>query len=315
MSFAVWLTGLSGSGKSAIAKALLARLHARGIDAAALESDVLRTQLTPFARYDEPEREFFYAALAHLGAHLAGRGKPVIIDATANRRAYRDRARRDIARFAEVFVDTPLEVCAGRDPKGLYRAAREGRSSTLPGLQAAYEPPLAPELVIRGDAGTPDEGAARVVALLEQRGWLAEARESTARREDVSAAVLAQRPEGMVFADREGVIRIWNAGAEAIFGYAASEAVGKSLDLIIPEPLRAAHWRGYRQAIATGQASLGGKPLVTRSAHKDGSKLYVELAFEIVRGGAQEVLGALATGRDVTQSYIASKSRHRVDPG
>lgn len=172
MSFAVWLTGLPACGKSAIARELLRLLHERGVDAAVLESDVLRTQLTPYPRYDEGERDRFYAALAHLGAFLARHGTPVVFDATANRRRYRGEARRQIARFAEVFVDTPLEVCAARDPKGLYRAAREGRSATLPGAQAAYEPPERPELVIRGDAGTPEEGARAVIGLLEGRGWL-----------------------------------------------------------------------------------------------------------------------------------------------
>ena len=172
MSFAVWLTGLSGSGKSAIARELLAQLHARGVDAARLESDVMRTQLTPHPRYDERERDLFYGALAHLAEFLVKQGTPVVVDATANRRAYREAARRAIPRFAEVFVDTPQEVCAARDPKGLYRRAREGRSSTLPGAQAPYEAPLAPELVVRGERGTPAERAAEVLALLEQRGWV-----------------------------------------------------------------------------------------------------------------------------------------------
>jgi len=172
MSFAVWLTGLPGSGKSAIARELVARLHARGVQAAVLESDVLRTQLTPFATYEPAERDFFYGALAHLGAYVAETGRPVVFDATANRRAYRDAARSRIARFAEVYVDTPLEACRARDPKGLYRAARENRSATLPGAQDAYEPPLAAELVVHGDRGAPAEGAARVEAWLEARGWL-----------------------------------------------------------------------------------------------------------------------------------------------
>jgi PAS domain S-box-containing protein len=101
----------------------------------------------------------------------------------------------------------------------------------------------------------------------------------------------------MIFADREGVIRSWDAGAEAIFGYAASEAIGKSLDLIIPEHLRAAHWRGYEQAIAAGRTRSDGKPMITRATHKDGSKLYVELGFRIVNDDSAGVLGALATAR------------------
>jgi adenylylsulfate kinase len=169
MSFAVWLTGLPASGKSAIAKALLGELHARGVDPAVLESDVLRTQLTPFPRYDEAERDYLYKTLAHLGAFLVQHDTAVIFDATANKRAYRDAARRDIARFAEVFVDTPLEVCVARDPKGLYRP---GATKMLPGVQAPYEIPLAPELVVRGDQGTPGEAAAAIIGLLERRAWL-----------------------------------------------------------------------------------------------------------------------------------------------
>jgi adenylylsulfate kinase len=167
MSFAVWLTGLPGSGKSAIARELVRLLHERKVDVSVLESDVMRTQLTPFPRYDEPDRDFFYSSLAEIGVLLVEKRRPVIFDATANRRAYRDAARKRIARFAEVFVDTPLEVCAARDPKGLYRRAR-----TLPGVQAPYEAPLAPELVVRGAEGTPEDAAREIVAFLGRRGWL-----------------------------------------------------------------------------------------------------------------------------------------------
>ena len=168
MSFAVWLTGLPGAGKSAVARELLGALHARGVEAAVLESDVMRTQLTPFATYEEAERDSFYRALADI-AVLLSREFPVIVDATASRRAYRERARAQIARFAEIYVSTPLEVSAQRDTKGLYRP---GATRTLPGTQVPYEAPLCPELVIPGDRGTPKEGAAAVVELLERRGWI-----------------------------------------------------------------------------------------------------------------------------------------------
>lgn len=176
-AFALWLTGLPSSGKSAIARSLLARLRSRGIAAAVLESDVMRTQLTPWPAYDDDERHLFYAALVHLAEFLVREGVPVVFDATANRRAYRDAARTRIERFAEVFVDTPLEVCAARDVKGLYRAAQEGKSSSLPGAQAAYEPPENADITVRGDAGTPDEAAAAIVSLLERRGWVAPVRD------------------------------------------------------------------------------------------------------------------------------------------
>ena len=113
-------------------------------------------------------------------------------------------------------------------------------------------------------------------------------------------AVVEQAPEAIIFADRKGTIRLWNARAQAIFGYAAAEAIGRSLDLIIPEHLRAAHWRGYERAIADGRTHLPAKPIVTRATHKDGGKRYVELSFGIVAHEVHGVLGALATARDVT---------------
>jgi adenylylsulfate kinase len=133
-----------------------------------LESDVMRTQLTPFPRYDDADRDVFYGLLAETGALIVSRGKPVVFDATANRRAYRDAARKRIARFAEVYVDTPLEVCAARDTKGLY-----AKGAALPGVGAPYEPPLAPEVTVHGDRGTPRQAALKIVEFIERSGWLA----------------------------------------------------------------------------------------------------------------------------------------------
>jgi adenylylsulfate kinase len=168
VTFAVWLTGLSGSGKSAIARVLVAELESRSIGVAVLESDVLRTQLTPHATYDAADRDFFYANLAAIGALLVDQGRPVVIDATANLRRYRDAARAQIARFCEVYVDTPLAVCRQRDPKGLYKDARN-----LPGVQAPYEAPVKPELTVHGERGTPQDAAKTILAYLERQGWLA----------------------------------------------------------------------------------------------------------------------------------------------
>ena len=164
MSFAVWLTGLPACGKSAIARELLVLLHERKVDPAILESDVMRTQLTPFPRYDGADRDFFYGALADVGILLARRGRPVVFDATANRRRYRDAARAAVDRFCEVYVDTPLEVCRSRDPKGLYRS---GRLADL-----AYEPPVRAELTVSGERLTPAQAAGEVVSYLQTRRWL-----------------------------------------------------------------------------------------------------------------------------------------------
>ena len=170
--FAVWITGRPASGKSTLAKALAAELSRLGLDPVTLESDVLRGILTPRPRYDKEERDVFYGAMAWIGALLASRGVPVIFDATANRRRYRDRARREIPRFLEVYVACPLPTCRARDPKGIYRRAREGTAAGVPGLDAPYEPPRFPDVTVRGDRDDPREAAARVMRALAAKGYL-----------------------------------------------------------------------------------------------------------------------------------------------
>lgn len=133
-AFAIWVTGLPASGKSTLVAALKTQLADRGIDAAVLESDVLRAILTVKPHYDEQEREAFYRQMVYIGTLLAQHGVPVIFDATANRRAYRDQARSQIPRFLEVYVNSPLEICIARDPKGIYRKAREDEAGSVPGL-------------------------------------------------------------------------------------------------------------------------------------------------------------------------------------
>jgi len=118
-------------------------------------------------------------------------------------------------------------------------------------------------------------------------------------------AIVQQAPDAIIFADRGGAIRIWNRGAETVFGYAAAEVLGKSLEIIIPERLRDAHWEGFRQAIDTGQTKYGRRVLTTRSVHKNGSKLYVDLSFGLVKDEAGAVTGAMAIGRDGTARYLS----------
>src|SRR6185312_5869385 len=118
------------------------------------------------------------------------------------------------------------------------------------------------------------------------------------------AANLAERildcaRDAVIFADGAGTIRRFNPAAEALFGYAADEALGQSLDLIIPEHLRGAHWRGFDAAMKSGALKLEGRPTLTRALHRSGRKLYVEMTFAIVNGG--KPLGAVAVARDVTE--------------
>jgi PAS domain S-box-containing protein len=117
---------------------------------------------------------------------------------------------------------------------------------------------------------------------------------------DLCRALVEQSPDAMIFADCEGTILLWNARAQAMFGYASPEAVGSNLDIIIPEHLRARHWEGYARAIAAGHVRPDARPMLTRATHKDGSKLYAEFAFAIIKDGEQ-VIGAAATARPATK--------------
>ena len=117
---------------------------------------------------------------------------------------------------------------------------------------------------------------------------------------------LAQRlveaaSDAIIFADRGGVIRLWNPGAEVLFGYSAEEAVGQTLDLIVPAPFRDAHWAGYHGAIETGYFAKAESLLTSRPAAKDGRTIYVELSAAIIYSDAGQAIGIMAIGRDVTE--------------
>lgn len=125
--------------------------------------------------------------------------------------------------------------------------------------------------------------------------------------------IVAQAPDAIIFADRDGLIRIWNRGAERVFGHAAAAVLGTSLDVIIPERFRRAHWEAFHRAVATGSIRHAGRVLTTRSMHKDGSRLYVDLSFGLVKDAGGAVLGALAIGRDCSERYLADAAlRSRV---
>lgn len=170
--FAIWITGLPASGKSTVAAVILQKLVDQHVKVTVLESDVLRKIFTPKPSYEEEERAVFYRSMVYVGRLLTEQGISVIFDATANRRAYRALGKAEIPRFVEVFVDTPLEACMARDPKDIYKKGREGATSTVPGLQSAYEPPEHPDVVIHDGRDEPEVGAQKVIAMLLKQGWL-----------------------------------------------------------------------------------------------------------------------------------------------
>jgi adenylylsulfate kinase len=171
-AFAVWITGLPASGKSTLTAELVRQLSEAGINAAVLESDALRKVFSSESSYGDQEREYFYSSLCFIGRVLTEHGICVVFDATANLRSFRARARQQIPRFIEIFVECPLETCIDRDPKGIYRKAREGQTTNVPGLQTLYEPPLEPDIVVRGDEENPEEAARRIIDLLVRKGFI-----------------------------------------------------------------------------------------------------------------------------------------------
>lgn len=144
----IWITGLPASGKSTLALAIQHQLRAMEVDVVILDSDQLRTILTPDATYSDRERARFYDQVIQLAVLLSNQGINVCIAATANQRQIRDDARRQLARYYEIWVDTPLEVCRTRDPKGLYARAAASEQNRLPGLGATYEAPLNADVVV-----------------------------------------------------------------------------------------------------------------------------------------------------------------------
>ena len=120
--------------------------------------------------------------------------------------------------------------------------------------------------------------------------------------------IVEQTTDALVYSDSTGTIGRWNEAAARLFGFSAQEAVGQSLDLIIPERLRAAHWNGFRQAVASGRTRLAGRPSLTRAVHKDGRKLYVEMTFALVKAEDGQVVGSVAIARDVTERVEKEKA-------
>jgi PAS domain S-box-containing protein len=118
---------------------------------------------------------------------------------------------------------------------------------------------------------------------------------------ELDARIVEDVADALIYSDRDGTILRWNRGSTALFGFSVDEALGQNLDLIIPEHLRPAHWKGFEAAIASGTMKLAGRPTLTRALHKSGRKLYIEMTFALVRDSDGAVLGSVAMARDVTE--------------
>ncbi|TDQ40022.1 PAS domain-containing protein [Thiopseudomonas denitrificans] len=130
--------------------------------------------------------------------------------------------------------------------------------------------------------------------------------------EQLAEWILEQTSDALIYADTEGNIRRWNAASCQVFGFSAEDALGQSLDLIIPKHLREAHWRGFDAAMQSRQLKLSGKPTLTRALHKEGHKLYVEMTFALVKDPHGVVQGSVSMARDVTARVEAEKAARQA---
>jgi len=131
-------------------------------------------------------------------------------------------------------------------------------------------------------------------------------------REQVAEALLSTRSDAVVAADVDGIIRLWNPGAERIFGFSAADVIGKSLDLIIPERLRQRHWDGYRHTMATGPSRYGeGEMLSVPALTRDGATISVEFTIVALKSEDGQMTGIIAIMRDATKRFEEMRAMRR----
>ncbi len=169
----IWFTGLSGSGKSTTASALIPLIVARGRKVTELDGDVVRTHLSKGLGFSKEDRDTNVRRIGFVAAEVVKHGGICVASVVSPYRATRDEVREMVGSgFIEIFVDTPIEVCEQRDVKGWYAGAREGTVTQMTGIDDPYEPPLHPELVLTTTDTTPARNAAVVMDFLAERGVL-----------------------------------------------------------------------------------------------------------------------------------------------
>jgi PAS domain S-box-containing protein len=126
--------------------------------------------------------------------------------------------------------------------------------------------------------------------------------------ETLCRKIIEEAYDAIIFADREGVIRLWNAGAEAIFGFSSEEALGETLDIIIPEQLRERHWQGYQKVMASGVTRYDRELLAVPAMRHDEVRISVEFNMVLMRDSAAEIVGSAAIVREVTARWQRDKA-------
>lgn len=166
----IWLTGLSGSGKSTTARILQLRIRALGFKVEYLDGDDLRKTISPDSGFSRRDRELHCSRVTFISNLLARNGIVVIVALVSPYRTIRNHARNNIQNFVEVWVKCSLETCIKRDPKKLYKSANEGKISNMTGIQDPYEPPPSPEVTIDTETSNPDQCAEKIINFIEING-------------------------------------------------------------------------------------------------------------------------------------------------
>jgi len=170
--FVLWFTGLPGSGKTTIAKILEPELRSMGARVQILDGDEIRGWLSPQEGYSREDRERHLRRVAHVAELLSRNDVVVICSLVSPYRSSRDYARKIIPRFVEAYVKCTLDTAMKRDPKGLYKKAKEGQIKNMTGFQDAYEEPPSPEMTVETDNHTKEESAEFVLAELKRLGYV-----------------------------------------------------------------------------------------------------------------------------------------------
>lgn len=170
--FTLWMTGLSGAGKTTIAKIVEARLKERGLKIERLDGDVVRQSLTRDLGFSKEDRDKNIERVSFVAKLLSRNGVGVIASFISPYQAVRDNVRQETTNFIEVFVHAPLEVCAERDVKGMYAKAFAGEIENFTGVSDPYEPPVNPEITVHTHEETPEESAQKLIAYLEEHGYI-----------------------------------------------------------------------------------------------------------------------------------------------